>query len=343
MLENKKRIALMIAVLMLVLSFSTTGFASWLDKTIKASYRNITIAVNGVTKTAKNVNGVVVEPFIVDGTTYVPLRGIADILGYQVSFNPTTYKIDITGGDVAQLTATIAQQQATIKSLETQLAQYKTMTIAELEAQLLKDYDDIYGVEVMEYDLRGDKSAIEVRVYIDLRNTTDTNEWNAISSTKIRTHLQSVVDLIKKSFKDAKITGYIENEYNSKKLVNFTTNTSGTVSLVTSSSVGDIEDLIDELNSRYGIYRNIEVDFEVTEDSRGDLYVDMYVTSGTIRSLGTDRTERNTRIESYLNSVCSYIFNNYSDDINIEGVFWDDTDEIEFTYDYFDKLDWLYR
>lgn len=338
MLKNKKRIALMIAVLMLVLSFSTTGFASWLDKTIKASYRNITIAVNGVAKTAKNVNGVIVEPFIVDGTTYVPLRGIADILGYQVSFNPTTYKIDITGGDIAQLTATIAQQQATIKSLETQLAQYKTMTIAELEAKLLKDYGSISGVEVIEYDLRGDKTAIEVRVYVDLRNSTDTNEWNAVSQTKIKNHLQSVVDLIKNSFKDAKVTGYIENDYTSKKLISFTTSTSGTVSLTTATGDLGIRDLTTALNREFGLYRGLELDFMIEEDRYGDLNIDVMVTGGSLDSLTT------YRIESYLNDVCNYVFDNYVDEVDLYGLLYDsDNNEIEFIFDYSDQLDWWFN
>ena len=64
MKTNKSRkLALVIAITMLVLAFSTTGFASYLTKSIQANYRNITVFVNGVQKNLTH------EPFIVDGTT----------------------------------------------------------------------------------------------------------------------------------------------------------------------------------------------------------------------------------------------------------------------------------
>ena len=148
MKNNKMRkLAILVAVMMLVMSFTSTGFASWLDQTIKASYRNISVYVNGTMKQAKNVNGVVIEPFIVDGTTYVPLRGIADILGYQVSFNPTTYRIDITGTDISTLTQRIIQQEATIKALEAKLAA-QAVDLADMEDQLNDDYTDIEGIDI---------------------------------------------------------------------------------------------------------------------------------------------------------------------------------------------------
>ena len=50
---------------------------SAITKTIKASYPGVKIILDGQTVTPKDVNGKVVDPFIVGGTTYLPIRAIA--------------------------------------------------------------------------------------------------------------------------------------------------------------------------------------------------------------------------------------------------------------------------
>ena len=54
---------------------------SAITKTIKASYPGVKIILDGQTVTPKDVNGKVVDPFIVGGTTYLPIRANASALG----------------------------------------------------------------------------------------------------------------------------------------------------------------------------------------------------------------------------------------------------------------------
>lgn len=325
MLKNKKRIALMIAVLMLVLSFSTTGFASWLDKTIKASYRNITVFVNNTQKVATTTSGTVVEPFIVDGTTYVPLRGIAEMLGYQVTFNPTTYRIDIVGTDVAALAAQVIQKDARIKELETQLAKYSTVSLTTLRSDLRSDYTKIGTTNIVDIVLKGDKSAIELQIFVNLRTDSEYNAWKSLSDTTKRTAIQNMVDDIRDAFADAKITGYIQDNYDRTKLLTFTLDTRDRVVIGSSASIRNIVDLEEALNDEFYTYNDWDFDIIAEEKSWG-VYLDIETIYGKLP------TSRSTSLSTYLRSVSQYIIDNYDDNIEIEGVIWDKDRDIIFEY-----------
>ncbi len=64
-----------------------TAFAAWEDRQITASFRNIKIDLDGVLFTPKDANGTVVEPFIYNGTTYVPIRAVSQAFGYDVGWD----------------------------------------------------------------------------------------------------------------------------------------------------------------------------------------------------------------------------------------------------------------
>ena len=301
MLKNKKRIALMIAVLMLVLSFSTTGFASWLDKTIKASYRNITVFVNNTQKVATTTSGTVVEPFIVDGTTYVPLRGIAEMLGYQVSFNPTTYRIDIVGTDVATLAAQLIQKDARIKELETQLAKYTTTSLSTLEDDLEDDYSKIGTVSIKSITLKGDKNNIELQIYVDLTRTTDYDAWKAMSDTTKRTAVQNMVDDILYVYKDANVTGFVQDNYDKSKILKFSLDSRDRVILGSTSTVSDLADLEDELNDlfyRYYYDTSKYVSFDIYVDGdEEDIFLELDVNKDDFKIL------YKTEVQEHLNDI----------------------------------------
>ena len=56
-------------------------------KTLKAAYTGTKITLDGQTLTLKDVNGKWVEPFAVDGTTYLPVRAVANALGLGVEWD----------------------------------------------------------------------------------------------------------------------------------------------------------------------------------------------------------------------------------------------------------------
>ena len=336
MKNNKMRkIAILVAVMMLVMSFSSTGFASWLDQTIKASYRNISVYVNGTVKQAKNVSGVVIEPFIVDGTTYVPLRGIADILGYQVSFNPTTYRIDITGTDISTLTQRIIQQEATIKALEAKLA-VQSVDLGDLEDQLKDDYTDIEGIDIEDIILDGDEDDVEVEIYVDLRTTALLAEWNALTDSEIENFLQDIVDDILDEFPGADITGFIEDEYGNDELEDFYIDSRDDVVLGSgSASTGNLADLEDQLKDDYTDIEGFDIEDIILDGDEDDVAVEVYVYLNNADYNDWLDDVSDAEVEAFLQDIVDDILDEFPD-ADITGFIedeYDDTELVDFDID----------
>jgi hypothetical protein len=64
-------------------------------QTIEAFYNNIKISIDGKAVELKDATGNPVEPFIYNGTTYLPVRAIAEVLGMEVKFNETTNTVEL--------------------------------------------------------------------------------------------------------------------------------------------------------------------------------------------------------------------------------------------------------
>lgn len=79
--------------------FLLTGvvFAKTGSTTIQALYNNIKIYVDGIKITPTDANGTTVEPFIYNGTTYLPVRAIGQALGKEVSWDGSTSTVYIGG------------------------------------------------------------------------------------------------------------------------------------------------------------------------------------------------------------------------------------------------------
>jgi hypothetical protein len=73
-----------------VFLYESTGFAEAIEKTIKVTMNSIKLVVNGKSVESDN--------FIYDGTTYVPLRQVTEMLGKQVLWDDATRTVKIDGG-----------------------------------------------------------------------------------------------------------------------------------------------------------------------------------------------------------------------------------------------------
>lgn len=337
--KRNRRIAMIVAIMMLVMVFSTTGFAAWMTTTIEASYRNISIFVNNQYKQATTANGQVVEPFIVDGTTYVPLRGIAQMLGYQVSFNPQTYRIDITGsGDNAAAQYEILLLQARIAELEDELEELEdsSMDLDDLEDQLKDDYDEIDGVDVEDINLDGDEDDIEVEIVID---TTDNDQWDAwsdLSDADIEDFLQDIVDDILDEYPDADITGFIWDEYDDgDEVETFGITSRGNVDLGGgSSSSGDLGDLEDQLIDDYEDIEGIDIEDIILDGDEDDIEVEIYIdlTQTSDYNYWVDNVS-DPEIEDFLQDIVDDILDEFPD-ADITGFIEDEYDGGEIIVDF---------
>ena len=75
--------------------FGTLSFASHYSEYVERFYKNIKITLNGINIEPKDVNGNIVEPFIIDGTTYLPVRAICKALGLEVNWNSETNTVEL--------------------------------------------------------------------------------------------------------------------------------------------------------------------------------------------------------------------------------------------------------
>ena len=60
------------------------------------SYNDIKITLNGTTLTPTDANGNRTEPFIIDGTTYLPVRAVAQAMGLFVGWNAETQTVSLS-------------------------------------------------------------------------------------------------------------------------------------------------------------------------------------------------------------------------------------------------------
>lgn len=91
----KKRLKFILpAVVILIAILAITAFAAT-SKTAELWYNNIKIALNGSEIVPTDANGNIVEPFIIDGTTYLPVRGISSALGLDVGWNADTNTVTL--------------------------------------------------------------------------------------------------------------------------------------------------------------------------------------------------------------------------------------------------------
>lgn len=75
---------------------ASTAYATVGSRTAELFYNNIKIMLNGKEVVPTDGNGNTIEPFIIDGTTYLPVRGVASALGLDVGWDAETSTVVLT-------------------------------------------------------------------------------------------------------------------------------------------------------------------------------------------------------------------------------------------------------
>ena len=180
------------------------------------------------------------KPFIVDGTTYVPLRALSNIFDKEILWDGTNYRIDINDkpgqistdnfnymmGLLTEKQNEINELKAKVAKLEKELAAKESSktSISELEKYLNKEYG-YYRNMWFDIYLSGKKDDIIVKIYVDLDKYY--SKWNALSSTQIKSFIEDIVEEIEYDYNNADIEGYIEDDSTGDKLVDFYINAKG--------------------------------------------------------------------------------------------------------------------
>ena len=92
---KKKLQRIGIGLLVAVLLFSGVAAAASVTKNISVIYRDIKLVIDGREFVPKDVNGNIVEPFIYNGTTFLPVRAVSQALGWPVTWDGDTSTVYI--------------------------------------------------------------------------------------------------------------------------------------------------------------------------------------------------------------------------------------------------------
>ena len=91
------------------------------NENVNRVFNEIKIKINNVIITPQDVNGNIVEPFIIDGTTYLPLRAICNSLNIDVNWDDNDKTISLTSANIktrSEFTYTKTSKTKTHNSIE---------------------------------------------------------------------------------------------------------------------------------------------------------------------------------------------------------------------------------
>lgn len=221
-MSKKKYLAIASALLLTVGMFPASSNAQVATKNVQAKYNNIKVLYNGQ---AVNTD---IEPFIINGTTYIPLRMMAGVFNKDIAWNGTNYTISVTDKADAQTQAKLAAKEAEIATLQSKIdslnrkvsdlqdeldkkdkksSSSKVSTrISDLEDQLIDDYGEYEDLE-WDFSLDGDEDEIDVEIAIDFSEFED--DFNDLTKTQLKNLVEDVVNDIWDEFDEADINGTI--------------------------------------------------------------------------------------------------------------------------------------
>lgn len=145
------------------------------QKQATLNYSGIIITLDDKTITPTDAAGNAVEPFGIDGTTYLPVRGIANALGLGVTWDGTTQTVKLTSAGSTTATppsqgegATTGQKNALEKANNylSMMAFSRTGLIKQLEYENFSNADATYAVDNCGADWNA-QAAKKAKSYLD--------------------------------------------------------------------------------------------------------------------------------------------------------------------------------
>ncbi len=267
MSKNYKKLCFILGICV-ICSASMMNAANY-TKTLKATYNNIQVNYNGVTKSLP------IEPFSVDGTTYVPLRGVSDIMGAKVEWNGTTKTVIITDNKSGSSydTTALQQQLATanynvatltreLEAAKAELATYKSSgtnnpgtttgtditldQLAATETYLKDNYATYFSKINLDFDLK--KSSNKFVLTISYSTSKQNTEFEGLSDSKVKSFLNTVCGSLVERHKGMAVEGTVEYTRSSEQKYDFTYSKTGVLDYerVVKLDESDVKDSIDD-------------------------------------------------------------------------------------------------
>ncbi|MEE1073265.1 MAG: copper amine oxidase N-terminal domain-containing protein, partial [Cellulosilyticum sp.] len=232
-------------------------------RSVQATYRNIQVSYNGVNQPMS------VEPFLVNNSTYVPLRAIGDILGVSARYDSPTNTVVLTGGsatsqeELTNLRYQVAALQQELAQANAELAQYKansstsnstnnttngsnitTEQLKKTEEYLNSSFSDYFNNITMNYSLSSTSSQINVVISYETRSENTT--FGKLTQSKIEAFMKKIGDNIAATHSDIAISGTIEYTKDSEEKAAFTRSKTGKYSYTHAFDEDTVKDAIED-------------------------------------------------------------------------------------------------
>ena len=121
-------------------------------KNVAATLRyDFTIVIDGEKQTFKDVNGKTVYPLLYEGSTYLPLRAIGNLMGKTVSWDGETYTASLIGGEGSLVTDADSFGQSGVSAPDGLISKKKAKEIALDHAGVSQSKASFVRVE-LDYD-----------------------------------------------------------------------------------------------------------------------------------------------------------------------------------------------
>ncbi len=237
---------------------STALNAASLTKTLKAVYSNIAISYNGQLKPLS------AEPFMVNGTTYVPLRAVSEIMGANVNWANNTVYISSQASSTVSSQQEIAAKNFEIASLKQQLDLAKrelelykgtgtdgsnltNTSLSSTLSKIEKEYASDHNID-WEFNLKLVSSRLELTVSYDSRY--DSSDFAKLSESKRKQFIKEICYDIANLHKDTEIRGVLKDSRTDKEIASYRYSKTGTYTYEEASYLS-LSDFQKELESDY--------------------------------------------------------------------------------------------
>ena len=328
------------------------------SRNIPVTYRDIKISYNGQTKTVTDEAGRIVEPFAYNGTTFVPIRGVSQILGVTATWDSTTGTVVLTGNtnsslsssEAAQYMDKIASLQTQLTAAQNELARLKAtgtstttpageITVDQLKAAetaLEDEYANRFSGINFEFDLK--RSSSKFTLNLSYNKSTANTAFGKLSKKNIDNFLEEVCETLTAKHPGFSIDGSVS--YNSTDKYTFNYSKSGVYSgsAVIELDEDDIEELIeDSKNLDSSLVDTITINDSKVDisDSKQTITCSLYVKTHT----DDDKKKWNAKssdksLKNALSDLAEEIQSEFSTDYSVIFYIYDgSSDERIATYD----------
>ena len=142
-MKKTKSIVIGCAIIFLVaMMFGAPVLAQNISKTIQVQYRDIMIYVDGNLIIPKDAEGTVVEPFIYEGTTYLPVRAISEALGKTVEWDGPSNSVHIGGAMTPEHMTSLIRYILEFDDVEREYIMLLLQGISAGEITITAEHDD---------------------------------------------------------------------------------------------------------------------------------------------------------------------------------------------------------